>query len=93
MSLELPRKIHIIGSVGSGKTTLARSLSKMLQLSFHELDNVVWIRNQSGILEGRSKRDRNIYNVLSKQTGGLLKESIRRNGWHKAFSKRIVLSF
>ncbi|UZN01078.1 hypothetical protein OL548_23305 [Lysinibacillus sp. MHQ-1] len=37
-----------MGSVGSGKTTLARSLSKMLQLSFHELDNVVWIRNQSG---------------------------------------------
>ncbi len=56
MSLELPRKIHIIGSVGSGKTTLARSLSKMLQLSFHELDNVVWIRNQSGDIR-RTEQD------------------------------------
>lgn len=39
-------KIHIIGSVGSGKTTLARRLSKELNIPFYELDNVVWERGE-----------------------------------------------
>jgi shikimate kinase len=34
------KKIHIIGSVGSGKTTLARTLSSHLNIPFYELDNV-----------------------------------------------------
>lgn len=45
---KLPRKIHIIGSVGSGKTTLARYISKLLGASHHELDNVVWKRSSTG---------------------------------------------
>lgn len=48
MDSHLPKKIHIIGSVGSGKTTLARTLSSHLNIPFYELDNVVWKRFQSG---------------------------------------------
>lgn len=40
----IPNKIHIIGSVGSGKTTLARNLSTTINVPFYELDNVVWKR-------------------------------------------------
>lgn len=40
------RKIHIIGSVGSGKTTLARKLSNQLGIPHYELDNVVWKRHK-----------------------------------------------
>jgi adenylate kinase family enzyme len=42
------RKIHIIGSVGSGKTTLARQLSASLGIRHYELDNVVWERSLHG---------------------------------------------
>lgn len=48
MKKSIPNKIHIIGSVGSGKTTLARELSSKLDVSFYELDNVVWKRHNSG---------------------------------------------
>ncbi|SEO06016.1 Adenylate kinase [Amphibacillus marinus] len=40
----VPAQIHIIGSVGSGKTTLARILSDKFNLVHYELDNVVWQR-------------------------------------------------
>ncbi|MEB2281958.1 AAA family ATPase [Lysinibacillus xylanilyticus] len=48
MDKKLPRKIHIIGSVASGKTTLAKELSTKLNIPYYELDNVVWIRQNSG---------------------------------------------
>jgi adenylate kinase family enzyme len=54
------QKIHIIGSVGSGKTTLARMLSTRLNIPFYELDNVVWKRCTSGDIR-RSADERNEY--------------------------------
>ncbi|WP_253701835.1 AAA family ATPase [Bacillus sp. FJAT-27445] len=42
------KRIRIIGSVGSGKTTLARKLSEELNIHCYELDNVVWERNLAG---------------------------------------------
>ncbi|MEH7462273.1 DNA topology modulation protein FlaR [Bacillus thuringiensis] len=48
LTSKLPNKIHIIGSVGSGKTTLARMLSSQLHISYYELDNVVWRRSEKG---------------------------------------------
>ncbi|WP_053365645.1 DNA topology modulation protein FlaR [Bacillus sp. FJAT-27245] len=41
-------RIRIIGSVGSGKTTLARKLSDEWNIPYFELDNVVWQRNPAG---------------------------------------------
>ncbi|WP_141433880.1 AAA family ATPase [Bacillus sp. 03113] len=55
-----PTKIHIIGSVGSGKTTLARNLSTKLNIPFFELDNVVWKRFKSGDIR-RSEDERDEY--------------------------------
>lgn len=54
------KKIHIIGSVGSGKTTLARKLSKDFNIPYHELDNVVWKRFQTGDVR-RSEKERDAY--------------------------------
>ncbi|MFJ3390554.1 DNA topology modulation protein FlaR [Lysinibacillus sp. NPDC086135] len=48
MNKKFPRKIHIIGSVASGKTTFAKELSTKLNIPYYELDNVVWIRQNSG---------------------------------------------
>lgn len=56
----MPPKIHIISSVGSGKTTLAKKLSLMLNIPFYELDNVVWIRHKSGDIR-RTEKEREEY--------------------------------
>lgn len=54
------RKIHIIGSVASGKTSLASKLSKDFHIPHYELDNVVWKRFQSGDVR-RSEKERDAY--------------------------------
>ena len=35
-------KIDIIGSVASGKTTLAKRISKQYNIPYYEKDNIVW---------------------------------------------------
>lgn len=54
----MDKKIHIIGSIGSGKTTLAKKLSLKSGIPYFELDNVVWKRLISGDIK-RSSNDRN----------------------------------
>ncbi|MHC0039494.1 EutP/PduV family microcompartment system protein [Pseudoneobacillus sp. C159] len=54
------KRIHIIGSVGSGKTTLAKTLSSKLTIPYYELDNVVWQRTQTGDIR-RSEQERDEY--------------------------------
>ncbi len=38
----ITKKIHIIGSTGSGKSYLARHLSDKYNIPYYELDNVMW---------------------------------------------------
>lgn len=64
MEKMFPNRIHIIGSVGSGKTTLARTLSTKFNVPHFELDNVVWKRDRSGndIRDiRRSDEERDVY--------------------------------
>lgn len=62
----IPNKIHIIGSVGSGKTTLARALSYQLNIPYYELDNVVWRRTKNGDIRNTPKeRDEQLYNIVN----------------------------
>ncbi|MFD2829654.1 DNA topology modulation protein FlaR [Corticicoccus populi] len=56
----MKNKIHIIGSIGSGKTTIAKTLSVLLAVPHYELDNVVWKRLDSGDTK-RSISDRDEY--------------------------------
>ncbi|WP_242220034.1 AAA family ATPase [Bacillus cereus group sp. BfR-BA-01380] len=66
MPSKLPNKIHIIGSVGSGKTTLARTLSSELQIPYYELDNVVWRRSEKGDIRNTPEaRDEKLNNIVS----------------------------
>jgi adenylate kinase family enzyme len=41
-------RIYIIGSVASGKTTLANELSRRLGIIWYELDTVIWERRPGG---------------------------------------------
>ena len=61
MKNKIPNKIHIIGSVGSGKTTLARELSSILNVPFYELDNVVWKRHEGHEDIRRTEKEREEY--------------------------------
>ncbi|MEI4801631.1 shikimate kinase [Bacillus sp. FJAT-51639] len=62
----LTSKIHIIGSVGSGKTTLAKMLSSQLNIPYYELDNVVWKRSEKGDIRNTpEERDKQLNDIVS----------------------------
>lgn len=50
-------KIDIIGSVASGKTTLASILSSKYNIPYYQKDNIVWERTKNGDVK-RSDEDR-----------------------------------
>lgn len=53
-------KIDIIGSVASGKTTLAKRISEKFNVPYYEKDNIVWQRTSSGDIK-RSPEERDKY--------------------------------
>ncbi|MFT8322146.1 MAG: DNA topology modulation protein FlaR [Bacillus sp. (in: firmicutes)] len=65
---ETPNKIHIIGSVGSGKTTLAKLLSIKLNIPYYELDNIVWKRHPAGdTRRTEEEREQCLYPILQNE--------------------------
>jgi adenylate kinase family enzyme len=75
-----PKKIHIIGSVGSGKTTLAKNLSTKLNIPFYELDNVVWKRNKSGdIRRTEEEREKYLHSITHSETWII--EGVHNEDW------------
>lgn len=75
-----PKKIRIIGSVGSGKTTLAKELSTELNVPYHELDNVVWIRHNSGDIR-RTEEEREEYLNAIMQSESWIIEGVHYEEW------------
>ncbi len=66
LNVNIPKKIHIIGSVGSGKTTLARNLSRKYSIPYYELDNVVWKRHKGeDIRRSDEERDALLDKIMS----------------------------
>lgn len=61
-------KLYIVGSVGSGKTTLGKSLAEKLDLSFYEMDNLIFERLGKG---DRKRSDEEI----NKLVNGVIKEN------------------
>lgn len=62
------KRIHIIGSTGSGKTYLARNLSGQLNIPHFELDKVMW--SNSVEFAGKNPpeiRDRLLENIIGEE--------------------------
>ncbi|WP_228409586.1 AAA family ATPase [Radiobacillus deserti] len=63
------QRIHIIGSVGSGKTTLAKELSKKLKIPHYELDQVVWNRTNVGdVRNSINVRDEQFHQIIASES-------------------------
>ncbi len=73
-------KLDIIGSVASGKTTLARELSEIYHVPFYQKDNIVWERTPNG----DRKRD-------DKERDKLFQEIINSDNWIVEGSPRKLL--
>ncbi|SDL85602.1 DNA topology modulation protein FlaR [Sediminibacillus halophilus] len=80
MERNVPRKIHIIGSVGSGKTTLAKEISLKLDVPYYELDNVVWIREKSEDIK-RTEEEREEYLNSIIQSDSWIIEGVHNEDW------------
>lgn len=66
--MEVPKRIHIIGSTGSGKTYLAERISKKNRLSLYELDTVMW--SSSKEFSGKNPpevRDKLLNQIISQE--------------------------
>lgn len=70
------KKIYIIGSVASGKTTLARYLSKKLNSDYYSLDKVVW--NDEKNIKRNEKEIKKIFNKIIKKDNWII-EDVGRN--------------
>lgn len=71
-------KIDIIGSVASGKTTLAKRISKKYGVPYYEKDNVVWKRTAGGdVKRSPEERDKYFYNII-KEANWIVEGSPRK---------------
>lgn len=59
-------KLDIVGSVASGKTTLARNLSDTYHVPFYQKDNIVWERTPNGDRKrGDKERDQLFQEIIN----------------------------
>ena len=88
-----PKRIHIIGSVGSGKTTLARKISNIRRIPFYELDNVVWERNIAGDIR-RTEEQRDTYLQSIVANDSWIIEGVHQEDWvTQSFRQADVIIF
>lgn len=59
-----PRRLHIVGGPGSGKTGLASELSTALGLPVHHLDDIVRVGGGNGPVRDALERDRLVDRIL-----------------------------
>lgn len=85
-------KVHIIGSIGSGKTTLAKKLSDQFNIPFYELDNVVWKRSDTGDIK-RTESERNSYLNKIVTSKNWIIEGVHHKWVSQSFHKADVILF
>ncbi|WP_422124407.1 AAA family ATPase [Planococcus sp. X10-3] len=92
MERSIPKRIHIIGSVGSGKTTLAKKLSAQWHIPCYELDNIVRERLETGdVMRTQEKRDAYLADII--RTDSWIVEGVHHKWVLPSFQKADVIVF
>jgi len=68
------KKILIIGIVASGKTTLAKRLSKKINVPWYELDTIVHHQTPTGRYKRTAEEQIQVLKEIDKMKNGYLKE-------------------
>ncbi len=92
MEKGIPKRIHIIGSIGSGKTNLAKMLSAQLQIPYFELDNVVWKRCDTGDIR-RTEEERDKYLSTIIKSDSWIVEGVHHKWVSSSFQNADVILF
>ena len=71
-------KILIIGTVGAGKTTLAKKLSDEYNIKYYEIDSIVHDDNKNGRKRSLEEQDK-IIKKIDKQKDWIIEGTLRKN--------------
>jgi adenylate kinase family enzyme len=78
-------KIRIIGSCGSGKSYLAKEISKILGITNYELDNMIWDRSGENLRFPEDIRDTEFNRIVSSESWII--EGVQYNWTNESFRK------
>ena len=70
-------KILIVGIVASGKTTLAKKLSKLLGIKHYEIDSVV--HDDVNNVKRSEKEQKKIFNDINREVNWLIEGTLRKH--------------
>jgi hypothetical protein len=73
-------KIYIIGIVASGKTTMAKQLSRQLNIPWYELDNIVYHQTDAGRSKRSPEEQQRIIADMDRE-GGWIFEGVDRSSY------------
>lgn len=85
-------KIYIIGPVASGKTTLAKRLSKDLNIKHYELDSVIFETKESGDIKRSKEEVNNIFTKIINSNNWII-EDVGRDIFKAAYEKADIIIF
>ncbi|SHK29570.1 Adenylate kinase [Clostridium cavendishii DSM 21758] len=80
-------KVYIIGSVASGKTTLAKKISESSGIPYYELDNVIWKKHEDGDIKRTAEERDEIFNNIVNKDSWIIEDVCRscfKDGLKKA---------
>jgi len=86
------KRIYIVGAVASGKTTLAKILSKQLNIPWYELDNIYHLRLPEGSkVKPSMERDIEFDEII--YSDSWIIEGVRRKCFDEGFEKADLIIF
>ena len=83
-------KILIVGIVASGKTTLARKLSKLLDIKHYEIDSVV--HDDINDVKRSEAEQKKIFNKINKEDNWIIEGTLRKHLFYLCFRCNLIFS-
>jgi adenylate kinase family enzyme len=84
-------KIRIIGSCGSGKSTMARELSERYDIPYYEIDQIIWDRSSDNLKFPEEVRDATIRSIIYSDTW--IVEGVQYKDWTLESIKKADIVF